>query len=90
MNIKLDIAESMLYKIQLPFNFIHKVLIDAMGFKKEEDCYGVWYHGITPDTKEPSELLAVFDTEVKAQQYVENIKAHKKGYCLIVKSKYYK
>lgn len=90
MNIKLDIAENMLYKMQLPFKFIHKVLIDAMGFNKEEDCYCVWYHGITPDTKEPSELLAVFDTEVKAQQYVENIKAHKKGYCLIVKSKYYK
>lgn len=90
MHIKLNIAENMLYKMQLPFNFIHKVLIDAMGFKKEEDCYGVWYHGITQEVKEPSELLAVFDTEVKAQQYVENIKAHKKGYCLIVKSKYYK
>ncbi len=90
MNIKLDIAKSISYKMQLPFNFIHNVIIDAMGLSKEEDCYGVWYHGITPDTKEPSELLAVFDTEVKAQQYVENIKAHKKGYCLIVKSKYYK
>lgn len=90
MHIKLDIAESMLYKMQLPFNFMNKIIIDAIGFNKEEDCYGVWYHGITPDTKEPSELLAVFDTEVKAQQYVENIKAHKKGYCLIVKSKYYK
>ena len=90
MNIKLNIAESLSYKMQLSFNFIHNVIIDAMGFTKEEDCYGVWYHGITQDTKEPSELLAVFDTEVKAQQYVENIKAHKKGYCLIVKSKYYK
>lgn len=90
MNIKLDIAESISYKMQLSFNFIHNIIIDAMGFTKEEDCYGVWYHGITPATKEPSELLAVFDTEVKAQQYVENIKAHKKGYCLIVKSKYYK
>ena len=90
MNIKLNIAESLSYKIQLSFNFIHNVIIDAMGFSKEEDCYGVWYHGITQNTKEPSELLAVFDTEVKAQQYVENIKAHKKGYCLIVKSKYYK
>lgn len=90
MHIKLDIAESMLYKMQLPFNFIHKVLIDAMGFNKEEDCYGVWYHGITQDTREPSELLAVFNTEIKAQQYVENIKTYRKGYCLIVKSKYYK
>lgn len=90
MNIKLDIAKSISYKMQLPFNFIHNVIIDAMGLSKEEDCYGVWYHGTTQDTKEPSELLAVFDTEVKAQQYVENIKAHKKGYCLIVKSKYYK
>lgn len=90
MNIKLDIAESISYKMQLSFNFIHNIIIDAMGFTKEEDCYGVWYHGITPATKEPSELLAVFDTEVKAQQYVENIKTYKKGYCLIVKSKYYK
>ena len=90
MHIKLNMAESMLYKMQLPFNFIHKIIIDSMGFSKEEDCYGVWYHGITQNTREPSELLAVFDTEVKAQQYVENIKAHKKGYCLIVKSKYYK
>ncbi len=90
MHIKLNMAESMLYKMQLPFNFIHKVLIDAMGFSKEEDCYGVWYHGITQEVIEPSELLAVFDTEIKAQQYVENIKTHKKGYCLIVKSKYYK
>lgn len=90
MNIKPDIAESISYKMQLPFNFIHNVLIDAMGLSKEEDCYGVWYHGITPDTQEPSELLAVFDTEIKAEQYVENIKTHKKGYCLIVKSKYYK
>ena len=90
MHIKLNIAENMLYKMQLPFNFIHKIIIDAMGFKKEEDCYGVWYHGITQETKEPSELLAVFETEVKAQQYVENIKTYKKGYCLIVKSKYYK
>ena len=90
MNIKLDIAESMLYKMQLPFNFIHKVLINAMGFSKEKDCYGVWYHGITQEVREPSELLAVFNTEIKAQQYVENIKTHKKGYCLIVKSKYYK
>ena len=32
----------------------------------------------------------LFNTEIKAQQYVENIKTHKKGYCLIVKSKYYK
>lgn len=90
MNIKPDIAESISYEMPLPFKFIHKFIIDTMSFSKEEDCYGVWYHGITPDTKEPSELLAVFDTEVKAQQYVENIKAHKKGYCLIVKSKYYK
>ena len=90
MNIKLDIAESISYKMQLPFNFIHNVIIDAMGVSKAEDCYGVWYHGITPDTQEPSELLAVFDTEVKAQQYVKNIKTHKKGYCLIVKSKYYR
>lgn len=90
MYIKLNIAENMLYKMQLPFNFIHKIIIDAMGFKKEEDCYGVWYHGITQEVKEPSELLAVFDTEIKAQQYIENIKTHKKGYCLIVKSKYYK
>lgn len=90
MNIKPDIAESISYKMQLPFNFIHNVIIDAMGLSKEEDCYGVWYHGITQNTKEPSELLAVFDTEIKAQQYVENIKTHKKGYCLIVKSKYYK
>ena len=90
MNIKLNIAESISYKMQLPFNFIHNVLIEAMDFSKEEDCYGVWYHGITPGTKEPSELLAVFDTEIKAQQYVENIKTYKKGYCLIVKSKYYK
>ncbi len=89
MNIKLDIAESISYKMQLPFNFIHKFIIDAMDFSKEEDCYGVWYHGITPATKEPSELLAVFDTEVKAQEYINHIKAHKKGYCLIVKSKYY-
>ena len=90
MNIKLNIAESLSYKMQLSFNFIHNVIIDAMGFTKEEDCYGIWYHGITPATQEPSELLAVFDTEVKAQQYVENIKTYKKGYCLIVKSKYYK
>ena len=82
--------ESFCKKLFTSFKFIHKFIIDAMGFSKEEDCYGVWYHGITQDTKEPSELLAVFDTEVKAQQYVENIKAHKKGYCLIVKSKYYK
>lgn len=90
MNIKLDIAESISYKMQLSFNFIHNVIIDAMGFSKEEDCYGVWYHGITQEVREPSELLAVFNTEIKAQQYVENIKTHKKGYCLIVKSKYYK
>ena len=90
MHIKLNMAESMLYKMQLPFNFIHKIIIDSMGFNKKEDCYGVWYHGITQNTKEPSELLAVFNTEIKAQQYVENIKTHKKGYCLIVKSKYYK
>lgn len=90
MNIKLNIAESLSYKMQLSFNFIHNVIIDAMGLSKEEDCYGVWYHGITQEVKEPSELLAVFDTEIKAQQYVENIKTHKKGYCLIVKSKYYK
>ena len=90
MNIKLNIAESLSYKMQLSFNFIHNVIIDAMGFSKEEDCYGVWYHGITPATKEPSELLAVFDTEVKAQEYINHIKAHKKGYCLIVKSKHYK
>ncbi len=90
MNIKLDIAESISYKMQLPFNFIHNVIIDAMGFSNEEDCYGVWYHGITQEVREPSELLAVFNTELKAQQYVENIKTHKKGYCLIVKSKYYK
>ena len=90
MNIKLNIAESLSYKIQLSFNFIHNVIIDAMGFSKEEDCYGVWYHGITQNTQEPSELLAVFDTEVKAQEYINHIKAHKKGYCLIVKSKHYK
>ena len=90
MNIKLDIAKSISYKMQLSFNFIHNVIIDAMGFSKEEDCYGVWYHGITQEVREPSELLAVFNTEVKAQQYVKNIKTHKKGYCLIVKSKYYK
>lgn len=89
MNIKLDIAESISYKMQLPFNFIHKFIIDTMGFSKEEDCYGVWYHGITQNTQEPSELLAVFNTEVKAEQYVKNIKTHKKGYCLIVKSKHY-
>ena len=90
MNIKLNITENLSYKMQLSFNFIHNVIIDAMGFTKEEDCYGVWYHGITQEVREPSELLAVFDTEIKAQQYVENIKTHKKGYCLIVKSKYYK
>lgn len=90
MDIKINFTKNTLYKISLPFDLIHKFIIDAMSFSKEEDCYGVWYHGITQDTKEPSELLAVFETEVKAQQYVENIKAHKKGYCLIVKSKYYK
>ena len=90
MNIKLNIAESLSYKMQLSFNFIHNVIIDAMGLSKEEDCYGVWYHGITQEVKEPSELLAVFDTEVKAQEYINHIKAHKKGYCLIVKSKHYK
>ena len=89
MNIKLDIAESISYKMQLPFNFIHKFIIDTMGFSKEEDCYGVWYHGITQDTQEPSELLAVFDTEVKAQEYINCIGIYKKGYCLIVKSKHY-
>lgn len=90
MDIRINITENISYKIPLPFDFIHKFVINNMNFHKEEDCYGVWYHGITPATKEPSELLAVFDTEVKAQQYVENIKTHKKGYCLIVKSKYYK
>ena len=89
MNIKLNIAESLSYKMQLSFNFIHNVIIDVMGFSKEEDCYGVWYHGITQNTQEPSELLAVFETEVKAQEYINHIKAHKKGYCLIVKSKHY-
>ena len=87
---QINITKNISYKISLPFDLIHKFIIDAMSFSKEEDCYGVWYHGITQDTKEPSELLAVFETEVKAQQYVENIKTHKKGYCLIVKSKYYK
>lgn len=90
MDIKINFDNNTLYKIPLPFNFIHKFIINAMGFSKEEDCYGVWYHGITQNTREPSELLAVFNTEIKAQQYVENIKTHKKGYCLIVKSKYYK
>lgn len=90
MDIKINFDNNTLYKIPLPFNFIHKFIINAMGFSKEENCYGVWYHGITQNTREPSELLAVFNTEIKAQQYVENIKAHKKGYCLIVKSKYYK
>ena len=90
MDIKINFTENTLYKISLPFDFIHKFIINAMSFSKEEDCYGVWYHGITQNTKEPSELLAVFNTEIKAQQYVENIKTHKKGYCLIVKSKYYK
>ena len=90
MDIKINFDNNTLYKMPLPFNFLHKFIIDAMGFSKEEDCYGVWYHGITQNTREPSELLAVFNTEIKAQQYVENIKTHKKGYCLIVKSKYYK
>ena len=90
MDIKTILINETLYKMPLPFKFIHKFIIDTMGFSKEEDCYGVWYHGITQEVREPSELLAVFNTEVKAQQYVENIKAHKKGYCLIVKSKYYK
>ena len=90
MDIKINLDNNTLYRMSLPFKFIHKFIIDTMGFSKEEECYGVWYHGITQNTKEPSELLAVFNTEVKAQQYVENIKAHKKGYCLIVKSKYYK
>ena len=90
MDIKINLTDDTLYKMPLPFNFIHKFIINVMNLNKEQDCYGVWYHGITPDTKEPSELLAVFNTEIKAQQYVENIKAHKKGYCLIVKSKYYK
>ena len=90
MDIKTILTNETLYKMPLPFKFIHKFIIDTMGFSKEEDCYGVWYHGITQNTQEPSELLAVFDTEVKAQQYVENIKTHRKGYCLIVKSKYYK
>ena len=87
---QINITKNISYKISLPFDLIHKFIIDAMSFSKEEDCYGVWYHGITQEVREPSELLAVFNTEVKAQQYVENIKAHKKGYCLIVKSKYYK
>lgn len=90
MNIKLDIAESILYKMPLPFNFIHKFIIDAMGFSKEEDCYGVWYHGITQNSREPSELLAVFDTELKAEEYINYVRTYRKGYCLIVKSKYYK
>ena len=90
MDIKINFDNNTLYKMPLPFNFIHKFIINAMDFSKEEDCYGVWYHGITQEIREPSELLAVFNTEIKAQQYVENIKTHKKGYCLIVKSKYYK
>lgn len=90
MDIKINLTDNTLYKMPLPFKFIHKFIIDAMGFGKEEDCYGVWYHGITQEVKEPSELLAVFDTEVKAQEYINHIKAHKKGYCLIVKSKHYK
>lgn len=89
MDIKTILINETLYKMPLPFKFIHKFIIDTMGFSKEEDCYGVWYHGITQEVREPSELLAVFNTEVKAQQYVENIKTHKKGYCLIVKSKHY-
>ena len=89
MDIKTILINETLYKIPLPFKFIHKFIIDTMGFSKEEDCYGVWYHGVTQEVREPSELLAVFNTEVKAQQYVENIKTHKKGYCLIVKSKHY-
>ena len=90
MDTKTILTDGTLYKMPLPFKFIHKFIIDAMSFSKEEDCYGVWYHGITQEVTEPSELLAVFDTEIKAQQYVENIKTHKKGYCLIVKSKYYR
>ena len=90
MDIKINLDNDTLYKMPLPFKFIHKCIVDAMSFSKEEDCYGVWYHGITQEVREPSELLAVFNTEIKAQQYVENIKTHKKGYCLIVKSKYYK
>ena len=89
MDIKINLTDNTLYKMPLSFKFIHKFIINAMGFSKEEDCYGVWYHGITQNTREPSELLAVFNTEIKAQQYVENIKTHKKGYCLIVKSKHY-
>ena len=89
MDIKTILINETLYKMPLPFKFIHKFIIDTMGFSKEEDCYGVWYHGITQNTQEPSELLAVFNTEVKAEQYVKNIKTHKKGYCLIVKSKHY-
>ena len=84
MDIKIMLTDETLYKMPLPFKFIHKFIIDTMGFSKEEDCYGVWYHGITPDTKEPSELLAVFDTEIKAQQYVENIKTYKKVIVLLL------
>ena len=87
---QINITKNISYKISLPFDLIHKFIIDAMSFSKEEDCYGVWYHGIAQEVREPSELLAVFDTEVKAQEYINHIKAHKKGYCLIVKSKHYK
>ena len=90
MDIKINFTENTLYKISLPFDFIHKFIINAMSFSKEEDCYGVWYHGITQNSKEPSELLAVFNTEIKAQEYINCIGIYKKGYCFIVKSKYYK
>ena len=90
MDIKINLTDDTLYKMPLPFKFIHKVLIDAMGFNKEEDCYGVWYHGITQNSREPSELLAVFDTELKAEEYINYVGTYRKGYCLIVKSKYYK
>ena len=56
MDIKINLTDNTLYKMPLPFNFIHKFIIDAMGFSKEEDCYGVWYHGITQEVREPSEL----------------------------------
>ena len=90
MDIKTILTDGTLYKMPLPFKFIHKFIIDAMGFSKEEDCYGVWYHGVTQNSNEPSELLAVFSTEIKAQEYINCIGIYKKGYCFIVKSKYYK
>lgn len=90
MDIKINLTDDTLYKMPLPFNFLHKFIINAMGFSKEEDCYGVWYHGITQNSREPSELLAVFDTELKAEEYINYVGTYRKGYCFIVKSKYYK